>query len=90
MLFGKKRKLFKKFAEANNLMAQWGTINLHSHAMLMLKAGKLNEAKRMLKKSQEEFDRAMMMVNVNNADKEIIRQNLEKWTNKLYDKRGKK
>lgn len=86
MLFGKKRKLFKKFAEANNLMAQWGTINLHSHAMIMMKAGKFNEAKRMFKKAHDEFDNAMRIVGVNDEEKEIIRQNLEKWTNKLYDK----
>lgn len=84
MLFGKKRKAYKKFREATLLMEQWGTIRRKTQAHNMMRLGKETDAMRMMNQAQEEFARAMRQCNVSDAELEYIRQNMDAFTDKLH------
>lgn len=82
MLFGKKKRAYEKFVKVTALMLKMNIAERREQAHTLAILGKETDAKRMLKKVQEDTDNAMKSCNITDEEMKCIRHNLYKWSDK--------
>jgi len=82
MLFGKKKRAYEKFVKVTALMLKMNIAERREQAQTLAILGKETDAKRMLKKVQEDTDNVMKACGITDEEMKCIRRNLYKWSDK--------